>query len=203
LASETGIVAGIVKGCPAIIRLMRDQARLEAIVRASPDFMSWLRGASECCPAVWAIGAGAVRNLVWDHLTGRHNPPADVDVVFFHGADQEAVEDCLRARLPQVPWQAKDQALVHTWYERVFGHPVEALTSLEDAVATWPEYCTCVAVRLRPEGSLDVLAPYGLEDLFSLVLRRNPRRVTQEMFEQRLRSKRFAERWPELTIRCE
>ena len=86
--------------------------RLRAIVRASPRFMAWLRAARECCPPEWAIGAGAVRNLVWDHLTDRHNPPSDVDVVFFGGADEEEVEHCLRSRLPEVPWQAKDQALV-------------------------------------------------------------------------------------------
>jgi hypothetical protein len=179
---------------------MGDRAELEAIVRSSPDFMSWLRAARECCPGDWAIGAGAVRNLVWDHLTSRHNPPADVDVVFFHGAEEKAIEDCLRARLPHVPWQVKDQALVHTWYERVFGYPVEPVVSLEDAVGTWPEYCTCVAVRLRPDCGLDVLAPFGLDDLFGLVLRRNPRRVTAERFQERLISKRIAERWPEVTI---
>lgn len=174
--------------------------RLEAIVRASPDFMKWLRVARECCPAEWAVGAGALRNLVWDHLTGRRNPPADVDVVFFEGAAEEEVERCLRARLPAVPWQVKDQALVHTWYERVFGYRVEPLTSLEDAVGTWPEFCTSVAVRLRPDGALDVIAPYGLEDLFGVVLRRNPRRVSPEIFRRRLASKRIAERWPDVTI---
>lgn len=174
--------------------------RLRAIVSASPRFLAWLRAARDCCPPEWAIGAGAVRNLVWDHLTGRHNPPPDVDVVFFGGADEEEVERCLRSRLPGVPWQAKDQALVHTWFERRFGYPVEALTSLEDAVGTWPEFCTTVAVRLRPDGDLDVIAPHGLEDLFGLRLRRNPRRVTVERFRERLASKRIEERWPGVMI---
>src|SRR5262249_52803257 len=79
------------------------------IVGASPRFMAWLGAARDCCPPEGAIGAGALRNLVWDHLTGRHNPPADVDVVFFGGADEKDVERCLRSRLPDVPWQAKDQ----------------------------------------------------------------------------------------------
>jgi hypothetical protein len=174
--------------------------RLRAIVRASPLFMAWLRAAHDCCPPDWAIGAGALRNLVWDHLTGRHNPPFDVDVVFFGGAEEKEVEHCLHARLPGVPWQAKDQSLVHTWYERRFGYPVEPLTSLEDAVSTWPEFCTSVAVRLRSDNSIDVIAPLGLEDLFQLRLRRNPRRVTPEIFHQRLANKRIEERWPEVTI---
>jgi len=175
-------------------------ADLEAVVRQEAQFMAWLEAARECCPQEWAIGAGALRNLVWDRLTGRANPPADVDVAFFGGARESDVEECLHSRLPSVPWQAKDQALVHTWYERVFGFAVEPLTSLADAVATWPETCTSVAVRLRPDDLLDVFAPCGLEDLFGLVLRRNPRRATVEDFRRRLAQKRITERWPGVTV---
>jgi hypothetical protein len=184
---------------------MRDEggapaARLERLVRSNAAFMAWLEAARDCCPPDWAIGAGAIRNLVWDHLTGRDNPPADIDVAYVGAAGEEEVERCLRARLPGVPWQAKDQALVHTWYERVFGYPVEPLASVAEAVATWPETCTSVAVRLRPDGGLDVIAPCGLDDLFGLVLRRNPRRVTVQRFRQRLVEKRIPERWPDVKI---
>ena len=169
-------------------------------MRKDAQFMACLEAARECCPQEWAIGAGALRNLVWNRLTGRANPPADVDVAFFGGARESDVEECLRTRLPSVPWQAKDQALVHTWYEHVFGFAVEPLTSLSDAVATWPETCTSVAVRLRPDDLLDLFAPCGLEDLFGLVLRRNPRRATVEDFRRRLAQKRITERWPGVTV---
>jgi hypothetical protein len=175
-------------------------SRLERLIRSDAAFVSWLEAGRACCPPDWAIGAGAIRNLVWDHLTGRHNPPADVDVAFVGPAEEEEVERCLRARLSDVPWQAKNQALVHTWYERVFGYAVEPLASVAEAVATWPETCTSVAVRLRPDGALDVIAPCGLEDLFGLVLRRNPRRVTVQRFRQRMVQKRVAERWPGVKI---
>jgi len=162
--------------------------------------MGWLKAARECCPPDWAIGAGAVRNLVWDHLTGRRNPPRDVDVAFFRGAAEEDVEECLRERRPDVPWEVKDQSIVHTWYERVFGGAVEPLVSLEDAVGTWPETCTSVAMRLEPDDRLRVIAPLGLEDLFGLVLRRNPRRVNVDHFRRRLADKRPSERWPGVTV---
>ena len=169
-------------------------------MRGDTAFMAWLAAANFCCPPEWAIGAGALRNLVWDHLTGLHNPPTDVDVVFFGDANEADVEECLRARLPHVPWQAKDQALVHTWYEDVFGHPVEPLSSLAEAVGTWPETCTSVAVRLLPDGELDVIAPCGLDDLFAMILRRNPRRVTVDIYRRRLAEKRISERWPGVTV---
>jgi hypothetical protein len=45
-----------------------------------------------------------------------------------------------------------------------------------------------------------VVAPFGLEDLFGLVCRRNPRRVSVDHYRRRLRDKRVAERWPKVTI---
>jgi hypothetical protein len=43
-----------------------------------------------------------------------------------------------------------NQASVHHWFERHFGHAVEPLQSLYHAVGTWPEYATAVGLRLRP-----------------------------------------------------
>lgn len=57
---------------------------------------------------------------------------------------------------------------MHTWYASEFGTgPVAALGSVADAVATWPETATCVAVRLDTAGALHVCAPLGLDDLAS------------------------------------
>jgi hypothetical protein len=44
------------------------------------------------------------------------------------------------------------------------------------------------------------VAPCGLEDLFGLVCRRNPRRVTVAHYHQRVRDKRIAERWPRVEV---
>jgi uncharacterized protein len=40
-----------------------------------------------------------------------------------------------------------------------------------------------------------VVAPCGLEDLFGLVCRRNPRRVSVAHYRRRVRDKRIADRW--------
>jgi len=55
-------------------------------------------------------------------------------------------------------------------------------------------------VRLLRDDRLEVAAPCGLDDLFGLVCRRNPRRVTVAHYHQRLRDKRVAERWPKVEI---
>jgi hypothetical protein len=74
------------------------------------------------------------------------------------------------------------------------------LQSTEEAVATWPETATCVAVRLLPDGGLRVVAPFGLEDLFGQVLRRNPCRVSFEQFHRRAFEKGIRDKWPRVRV---
>jgi uncharacterized protein len=72
--------------------------------------------------------------------------------------------------------------------------------SSADGVATWPETAVCVGLHLDGRDRLSIVAPYGLDDLLGLVHRRNPRRVSVQEYERRLRDKRIAERWPNATI---
>jgi uncharacterized protein len=181
--------------------------RLESLVRSTPWLLEALRAARDVDPPDWLVGGGVLRDLVWDRLHGqsRPAPPRDVDLAFFDPtrldrARDAEVEQALAARLPGVPWDAKNQAAVHTWYGRVFGGRVAPLRSAADGVATWPETATAVAVRLLPDDRLEVVAPCGLDDLFGLVCRRNPRRVTVDHYHRRLHDKRIAERWPRVEI---
>ena len=155
----------------------------------------------------WCIGAGAVRNLVWDALHGFAVPSvlADIDVAYFDACSLSPERDAelqgtLVGALPAMPWEVTNQAAVHLWFERHFGHAVEPLSSLADAVASGPEYATSVGLTLEADGSITVLAPHGLHDLFSMVVRRNPTRVSVETYRARLRQKRYSERWPKVRI---
>ncbi len=185
----------------------RLEERLIGLMQSTPWFMGVLQAVQACEPPDWLVGGGVIRNLLWDHLHDRITPTPlrDVDVAYFdpHRVDEtqdQQVEDCLRATLPEVPWQAKNQAAVHLWYERAFGFPEEPLDSSADGVGTWPETATSVAVRLLHCGELVVVAPCGLADLFSGILRRNPRRVTREIFERRCSEKRILETWPQVLV---
>jgi hypothetical protein len=77
---------------------------------------------------------------------------------------------------------------------------VPPLVSAADAVATWPETATAVAVRLTADDRIRVVSPWGLEDLFGIIWRHNPRRAPVALFNQRLRSKQIATRWPRVRI---
>ena len=182
-------------------------ARLLAIARATPWCMQALQavaqlGLPHCC-----IGAGAVRNLVWDALHGYAQPSAlsDIDVAYFDAHDLLAESEVqLRQRLatllPGMPWEVCNQARVHLWFEDEFGYAVPPLLSLDDAIATWPEFATSVGIWLRPDGEIGIVAPHGLDDLFNMVVRHNPARISLDGYAQRLASKDYAARWPRVTI---
>jgi hypothetical protein len=152
------------------------------------------------------IAAGALRDTVWNALTGRptREPHADLDVVYFRADEpsqhQRAHEAELSRHAPQFRWEVVNQAWVHTWYGAASGCDVEPLRSLEQGLATWPESATAVGVRLDASGALHVIAPFGLLDLFALVVRHNPARASAAAYRARIAEKNWAERWPELTI---
>ncbi|MBI5256863.1 MAG: nucleotidyltransferase family protein [Burkholderiales bacterium] len=168
--------------------------------------MAALRAAASLGLAQWCIGAGAVRNRVWDALHGlgaAHAAPAgsDLDLVYFdatHTGPQH--EAALQARLaalqPGLLWEVVNQAGVHHWY----GGGVAPLHSLAEGIATWPETATAVGVTLAAGGALRVIAPLGLADLFTLRLRHNPARAPRAVFEQRIATKGWLVRWPRLRV---
>jgi len=181
--------------------------RLTALARESRWLMDALVAVRSLGLSSWCIGAGAVRNLVWDALHDRTEPSelADIDVAYFDAEcltsqQDEDLQAQLAATLPGIPWEVTNQAGVHLWFESHFGHSVPPLESLEDAVASWPEYATSVGLRLERGGSITVIAPHGLEDLFACVVRRNPARVSVNTYRQRIEQKRYAARWPGVRV---
>jgi hypothetical protein len=57
-----------------------------------------------------------------------------------------------------------------------------------------------IAVRLGRHGELEIAAPFGLDDLFDGIWRRNPRRVTVREYRARLERKRPGQRWRGITV---
>jgi uncharacterized protein len=187
--------------------MVSDEARLIALARATPWFMQALAHVRALGLREWCIGAGAVRNLVWDALQGHAVPSAlaDVDVAFFDDADLSAARDAalereLHSHAPETPWEVTNQAGVHLWFEQHFGHAVAPLRSLADAVASWPETATAAGLWLDDRDHLHVIAPLGLDDLFAMVVRRNPARVSLETYRERVASKRYVQRWPRVRV---
>jgi hypothetical protein len=163
-------------------------------------------------PDCW-IGAGVVRDLVWDTRFGDGFDPArveDIDVVFFDPDNlsvehEHEIERGLREQEPSVEWDVKNQARVHLWYEARFGGAAHPLTSTSDGVSTWPEIATSIAVRLgRNDGEIEIAAPYGLDDLLDGVWRRNRNReynrATDADCRARIERKQPHRRWPGVVV---
>ena len=149
-------------------------------------------------PDGW-IGAGFVRNAVWDHLHQRPPSPltGDVDVIWHDPGRTDPAEDrrleaVLRAAEPSVSWSVKNQARMHA---RNGDAPSPSAT---EAMCFWPETATAVAVRRHGLDGFAVAAPFGLDDLLNLVLRPTPRfsRGKRGIYENRLRTKGWTVSWP-------
>lgn len=183
------------------------EQRLEAIVRASPSLMQVLTTARALDLPDWLIFSGAVYQRVLNQLTGRdldygikdydlgYHDPSDVsydaeDVVIRRVA--AAFESPLREMV-----EVRNQARVHLWFEGKFGEPYAPLGSTAEALTRFVSPLFAVGVRLGPDDRLVIEAPFGLDDLFALRLRPNPRRRTNGF----ARTAASAQaRWPELIV---
>lgn len=152
-------------------------------------------------PDGW-IGAGLIRNAVWDHLYAREPKlitGSDVDVVYFDSREASidrdmAIESLLRAHLPDVPWSVHNQARMHV---RNRDQPYR---NTEDALRYWPETATAIAARLSDD-RVELIAPYGVRDLIDLTVRPTPRFAKKlDVYRARIAAKRWTERWPALNF---
>lgn len=148
------------------------------------------------------LGGGVVRNAVWDYLHGYPSPtpPDDVDVTYFDSARTDKSEDKeLERKLaqadPNVTWSVKNQARMH------LVNAESAYSSLEDAISKWPETATAILVRKSHGGSIEIIAPCGLDDLFRMVVRPTPHfKAKLDRYQDRLEKKRWERHWPRLVF---
>ena len=146
------------------------------------------------------IAAGFVRNLVWDHLHNKTitTPLNDVDVIYFDKNEANLKQHinyqaALDKMMPQINWQVRNQALMHT---RNGDSPY---LSCLDAMSYWPEKETAVAIRELSSGQLDCISAFGFDSLFNLQLSYNPKR-DQATFDSRVKTKGWLKHWPKLLL---
>ena len=157
-------------------------------------------------PDAWLV-AGCLFQTVWNLQDGR-SPTAgikDYDLFYFDRTDlSEQAEAVIGARVKAcfkdlgVTIEAKNQARVHTWYPEWFGKPYAALQSSRDGIERFLVPCTCVGLQPDRDGTPLLYAPYGLDDLYSGILRPNPLIDHRELFRHKASS--YRERWAWLQI---
>jgi len=181
--------------------------RLTAVVRADADLMHVLTTVRTLGLPDWRVFSGAVYQSVWNDVTGR---PAgygrkDYDLGYFDPDTSWEAEDAVIKRVAaafEPPFrdlvEVRNQARVHLWFEDRFGEPYDALTGTDEALSRFVAPAFSVAVRLEYDDAISVAAPFGLEDVFAMVLRPNPTRGRANGWDRVVESARG--RWPELRV---
>ena len=169
------------------------------IITASTWRMGALRLVSDLNLDDWWVAAGFVRNAVWDKLHGRPMTPLnDLDVIYYDPentkiAFDENIRAELESRSPRKKWSVTNQARMHEQYgDAPYGSCLEAMRR-------WPETATAVALSLDSRGKLVVAAPYGLDDLFDLIVRPTRSELTM-IVKERAEKKRWKKIWSSLTF---
>ncbi|HEU0155042.1 MAG TPA: nucleotidyltransferase family protein, partial [Stellaceae bacterium] len=159
-----------------------DRHRFEAIIRADPDLMRLLAVLRDLRLPEWRLVAGCLYQTVWNSLTGRRRGTGikDYDLIYFDDSDLSwDAEDLVIARVRAVteggvgPVETRNQARVHLWFEDRFGAPYPPLASADESLSRYASIVHAVGVRLEEDGRLDVAAPFGLADMFAMVIRPN------------------------------
>ncbi|WP_242057618.1 nucleotidyltransferase family protein [Halobacillus yeomjeoni] len=180
------------------------ERRLIEIIHDKPYIQELFDTADTCFSEAY-IGAGVITQTIWNTLHG-YSPTygiGDADLIYFDPSetvrDEKIKEEKVRNLLTDHPFPVDltNQALVHHWYKEKFGLEISPYTSIEQAVGTWPTTASAIAVKREGE-NYHVIAPFGLNDLFDLVVRPNKRLVNEEIYiEKAMKWKSY---WPELVI---
>jgi uncharacterized protein len=183
--------------------------RLDSILRASDDCMLVLDAVRAANLPQWRLFSGAVYQTVWNALSGRCASYGirDYDIGYFDldlSPTAEQANQCIvRSKLPAVVaehLEVANQARVHLWFEQQFGRPYPALLSTDEALRRCLATVHAVGIRLEQDGSITIAAPYGLSDIFDLVLRPAP---TLDADDRRAFLAKAADaqaRWPEIRV---
>jgi uncharacterized protein len=181
--------------------------RLKAIVRADPDLMQVLTTVRGLGLNDWRIFSGAVYQSVWNAVTGRSPGYGikDYDLGYFDPDISWDAEDAVIRRVAaafEPPLremvEVRNQARVHLWFEGKFGERYQALTGTDEALGRFVAPAFAVGVRLEPDGDVSVAAPFGLADVFDMVLRPNPDRPKAKGWDRAVQNARA--RWPEIRV---
>jgi len=154
----------------------------------------------------WLV-AGSVFQSYWNALSGRPVTEGikDYDIFYFDDGDlsYEAEDAAIRrARLVFADLDAlidlKNQARVHLWYRDRFGSDYPPVATAAEAIGRFQIRCTCVGLRPKTDGSLELHAAYGLEELARGELVTNMRCPSLQGVSAKAES--YRQRWPWLTI---
>ena len=183
---------------------MSNNNALKQVLMRSPLFQDISSVADQIALKNWYVAGGCVTQTVWNSKLGLDpmHGLKDVDLIYFDADESEREQTENQTRIGKIlsrlgiPVDVKNEALVHTWYAKKFGYEISPYQTTEDGIRAWlPAFA--VGVRPSPDHFV-VFAPYGLEDLFKMVIRPNKLQITEEIYVGMIQ--KFKDRWPAIEV---
>ena len=185
---------------------LKNKAEILDSFKENPDMMAILTIIRDLELQDSWLAAGSVRNFIWNLLSDKpaFDRETDVDVIFFDPdvsyEETLVIENKLREDFPQYQWELKNQAYMH----RHSPHTPPYSNSC-DAMSKYPERCTAVGLRLHADATLELFAPYGLEDILNFQVSPTPHFLENDdrmkLYQQRLSKKNWQVKWKNLTFK--
>ena len=100
--------------------------------------------------------------------------------------------------------EVRNQARVHLWFETRFGCAYPRLACADEALRYYASVVHAVGVRLEDngrlddDGRLDIAAPFGLDDLFAMVIR--PNHALDNAASHGSKARRAQAIWPRVVV---
>jgi hypothetical protein len=168
------------------------------LIKSDPWMMDVISKAEKLNLKNWIIGAGFVRNKVWDYLHNINSKRTDVDLVYYDiNGNNEKEDEILTDKLKKetgINWEIVNEYYAHVW------NNFKPFKSTEDAISTWCETATGVGVTTK-DGDLKLVTPHGIYDLVNLILKPSPAFMNNVDFvKERIKNKKWLETWPKLKL---
>ncbi|MBK8157264.1 MAG: nucleotidyltransferase family protein [Rhodospirillaceae bacterium] len=157
-------------------------------------------------PDAWLV-AGSIYQAYWNALGGQPVTAGvkDYDIFYYDPSDLSyEAEDAVVRRAAMVfadldgLIDLKNQARVHLWYKDRFGADWPPVASAKESIGRFQVRCTCVGLQPKADGTLELHAPYGLDELTRGELRANLNCPNAAGITAK--SESYRERWPWLRI---
>ncbi len=152
------------------------------IIESDPGLMHLLHRLRGLRLPQWRLVSGCLYQTVWNVLTDRARGTGikDYDLIYFDAGDPSwEAEDAVIRQVAAAtadcvgPVETRNQARVHLWFPQRFRCAYPRLASADDSLAFYASVVHAVGVRLEDDGRLNVIAPFGLDDIFAMVIRPN------------------------------
>jgi hypothetical protein len=155
----------------------------------------------------WWLTSGCLVQTVWNMRCGRPATEGihDYDIVYYsedvsEEAEDQVIRDATKlfADLP-VPIEVRNQARVHLWYPEKFGIAYSPLASASEGILRFPSTTTAVGLRRTGDDYLDVYAPFGLGNVWDMVVKPNRALPLADVYREK--AGRWQAQWPKLIVR--